>query len=169
MLNTLAPPSMGSSPPPKKKKPRDASWICDTWTGWPRTKNKSNSTPTQHWPDVKGEDRKAVPTWLLLISLNGAATPSLEPEQAWSPLLAWGGVQTAWQGALHWALFKSLLSAWFCLGPESRGRSSPRGYWRQWSPSFHFSWCWHPQLKPPYSQCNLLGSLASSAGSCGPH
>ena len=65
------------------------------------------------------------PPWLELLS------HPWEPEQAWFPLLDWGGMETAWQGALHWALFKPLLSAWLWLGSEFRAGSSSRGPWRQ--------------------------------------
>ena len=50
-------------------------------------------------------------------SFTWAAIPSLELEQAWVPLLDWSVVKTAWHGALHWTLFKHLLSAVFWLGP----------------------------------------------------
>ena len=42
-----------------------------------------------------------MPTLLPLASLTGAATPSLEPNLAWVPLLDSGGLERAWQGAQH--------------------------------------------------------------------
>ena len=60
-----------------------------------------------------------MPTLLSPASLTWDAVPSLEALQAWVPLLDWGGVHTAWHGALRLTLFKDLLSAVFWLGPES--------------------------------------------------
>ena len=60
-------------------------------------------------------------------SLTGDATSSLEPKKAWVPLLDWGGFEIAWQGSLHWALLKRLLSAFFWLRPDSPAGSRPPG------------------------------------------
>ena len=47
------------------------------------------------------------------------------------------GIARAWQGALHWALFKPLLSVVLHLGPESQGGTRPQGPWGQQSPETH--------------------------------
>lgn len=73
---------------------------------------------------------------------------SLRPPRHWLLLIlgAWAGlgqmaglhrVERAWQGALHWALFKPLLSVVLQLGPESWGGTRPRGPWGQQSPGTH--------------------------------
>ena len=61
-----------------------------------------------------------MPALLSSASLTWDAIPTLEAEQAWVPLLDWGGAhKTAWHGALRLTLFKDLLSVVFWLGPES--------------------------------------------------
>ena len=93
-----------------------------------------------------------MPTLFPTTSLTKAATPSLEPNQAWVPLLDWGGLERAWHGAQHWILFKRLLSALFWLGPDSPVGSRPPGTWEQILLSCHLCWCWAFQLKPPSQQ-----------------
>ena len=57
--------------------------------------------------------------WLLPPTfLTWDTIPTLEAEQAWFPLLNWGGVDTAWHVAIHWTLLKILLSVVFWWGPE---------------------------------------------------
>ena len=84
---------------------------------------------------------------------TGDATSSLEPKKAWVPLLDWGGFQIAWQGALHWALLKRLLSAFFWLRPDSPAGSRPPGTVGQYCEP-----CTCPragfQFKPPSQQCH---------------
>lgn len=48
--------------------------------------------------------------YCLVYSLQPSDLPSLEPEEAWVPLLAWGGVETAEQRTLSEILLKPLLS-----------------------------------------------------------
>ena len=54
-----------------------------------------------------------MPTLLSPPSLTRVAVPFLEAGHAWVPLLNWGGVDTAWLGALGGSLLKGLLYAMF--------------------------------------------------------
>ena len=99
------------------------------------------------------KERKAVPTLLSPTSLTWDAIMSLEPGQAWVPLLNWGG----WHSLVGcpW-LTLLILFPKFWLGPESRVASRPQGIWRQGSASLNLLWCWGSQLKPCSWECSLL-------------
>ena len=110
------------------------------------------------------KERKAAPIFFSPTSLTWDAITSLEPGQAWVPLLNWGWRTQPGRVPLF-GPSQGLLSPTFWLGPESHVASRPQGIWKQGSASLNLSWCWGSQLKPCCSECSLL---APSAVYCGP-
>ena len=98
-----------------------------------------------------------MPTVICATSLIWDTVPFMMAEQAWLPLLNPGGVETAWQGAVHGTTFKGLLCAMSGWDKSPVWHQNPEEFQGKIQLASISAGAGDPQLKPPPPwECQLL-------------